>query len=108
MSDITVRHRWSHPATMLGQTSSVAVAVATRATLTPWRLLMRKPTFLVGAAIIVFWIVCAIFKHAIAPYNPLAQQLLSANVAPSEAHWFGTDPLNRDVLSRIIVSARDI
>ena len=57
---------------------AVAVAVAARATPAPWRLLLRRPTFLVGAAVIVFWIVCAIFGHAIAPYNPLAQQLLSA------------------------------
>ena len=93
---------------MLGPTSSVAVAVAARATPAPWRLLLRKPTFLVGAAVIVFWIVCAIFGHAIAPYNPLAQQLLATNAAPSGAHWFGTDPLGRDVLSRVIVGARDI
>ena len=43
-----------------------------------------------------------------APYNPLAQQLLANNAAPSAAHWFGTDPLGRDVLSRVIVGARDI
>ena len=93
---------------MLGPTSAVAVAVAARATPAPWRLLLRRPTFLVGAAVIVFWIVCAIFGHAIAPYNPLAQQLLGTNAAPSGAHWFGTDPLGRDVLSRIIVGARSI
>jgi peptide/nickel transport system permease protein len=56
----------------------------------------------------VFWIVCAIFGHAIAPYNPLAQQLLGTNAAPSGAHWFGTDPLGRDVLSRVITGAGDI
>jgi peptide/nickel transport system permease protein len=92
----------------LGPTSAAAVAVAARATPAAWRLVVRKPTFLVGAAVIVFWIVCAIFGHAIAPYNPLAQQLLSANAAPSGAHWFGTDPLGRDVLSRVIVGARTI
>src|SRR5580658_7049228 len=94
--------------TTLGPGSAAAVAVAARATPAQWRLLVRKATFLAGAAIIVFWIVCAIFGHAIAPYNPLAQQLLSANVAPSGAHWFGTDPLGRDVLSRVLVGARDI
>jgi peptide/nickel transport system permease protein len=94
--------------TILGPGSAAAVAVAARATPAQWRLLVRKATFLAGLAIIVFWIVCAIFGHAIAPYNPLAQQLLSANVGPSGAHWFGTDPLGRDVLSRTIVGARDI
>ena len=94
--------------TALGPTSVAAVAVAARGTPAPWRLLARKPTFIVGAAILLFWIVCAIFGHAIAPYNPLAQQLLATNAAPSAAHWFGTDPLGRDVLSRVLTGARDI
>jgi peptide/nickel transport system permease protein len=94
--------------TTLGPTSAKALAVAARGTPAPWRLLARKPTFIVGAAILLFWIVCAIFGHAIAPYNPLAQQLLNTNAAPSGAHWFGTDPLGRDVLSRVITGARDI
>ena len=94
--------------TTLGPTSAVAVAAAARAAPAQWRLLVRKPAFLVGAAIIVFWIVCAIFGHQIAPYNPLAQQLLLTNTAPSGAHWFGTDPLGRDVLSRVIIGARSI
>jgi peptide/nickel transport system permease protein len=88
--------------------TEVAVTVPVRRTAPAWRLLLRRPTFLVGAAILLFWVICAIFGHAIAPYNPLAQQLLSANAAPSGAHWFGTDPLGRDVLSRVIVGARDI
>jgi peptide/nickel transport system permease protein len=92
----------------LGPGSSVAVAVAARATPAQWRLLVRKPTFLAGTAIVVFWIVCAIFGHAIAPDNPLAQQLLATNAGPSGAHWFGTDEIGRDVLSRVIVGARDI
>ena len=95
-------------ATTLGPASAAALAVAARSTPAPWRLLLRKPTFLIGAAILLFWIVCAVFGHAIAPYNPLAQQLLGTNAAPSGAHWFGTDPLGRDVLSRVIVGARSI
>jgi peptide/nickel transport system permease protein len=73
-----------------------------------WRLLLRRPAFVVGAAILLFWVVCAIFGGAIAPHNPLAQQLLATNHAPSAAHWFGTDQLGRDVLSRVIVGARSI
>src|SRR6202021_1004173 len=93
---------------VLGPGSATAVAVAARATPDAWRLVVRRPTFLVGAAIALFWIVCAIFGPSFAPYNPLAQQLLAVNAAPSGSHWFGTDPLGRDVLSRIIVGARDI
>jgi peptide/nickel transport system permease protein len=92
----------------LGPTGAAAVAVAARATPARWRLLLRRATFWVGAGILLFWVVCAIFGHLFAPYDPLAQNLLEANTAPSSAHWFGTDPLGRDVLSRVITGARDI
>jgi peptide/nickel transport system permease protein len=87
--------------------AEVAVASA-RGEMPPWRLLLRRPTFLVGTAILVFWVVCAVFGHLIAPQDPLAQQLLATNKAPSGAHWFGTDQLGRDVFSRVIVGARSI
>ena len=87
--------------------AEVAVASA-RGELPPWRLLLRRPTFIVGAAILLFWVVCAVFGHMIAPQDPLAQQLLATNKAPSGAHWFGTDQLGRDVFSRVIVGARSI
>ena len=83
------------------------VAVPARAT-ARWRLLARKPTFLVGAAILSLWIVCAIFGESIAGYSPLSQSLLAANTGPSAAHWFGTDQLGRDVLARVITGSRDI
>jgi peptide/nickel transport system permease protein len=92
----------------LGPTGAAAVAVAARATPARWQLLLRRPAFWVGAGILLFWVVCAVFGYLIAPYDPLAQQLLSNNAAPSAAHWFGTDPLGRDVLSRVITGARDI
>ncbi len=92
----------------LGPVVAVAVAVPALRGQTRWRLLLRRPTFGVGAAILLFWVVCAIFGHLFAPDNPLAQQLLLANAAPSGSHWFGTDPLGRDELSRVIVGARDI
>jgi peptide/nickel transport system permease protein len=98
MTDITVA-----PA------AGVVVAHAERSgELTSWRLLLRRPTFLVGAAILVFWIVCALFSGAIAPHDPLAQELLATNKPPSAAHWFGTDQLGRDVLSRVIAGSRTI
>jgi peptide/nickel transport system permease protein len=91
------------------ETPTAAVTVAHgRGELPPWRLLLRRPTFIVGAAILLFWVVCAVFGHAIAPQDPLAQQLLATNKGPSGAHWFGTDQLGRDVFSRVLVGARSI
>jgi len=88
--------------------AAIAVVRAPRGELTTWRLILRRPTFIAGALILAFWIICALFGNTIAPDNPLAQQLLATNNAPSHAHLFGTDQLGRDVLSRVIVGARSI
>jgi peptide/nickel transport system permease protein len=72
------------------------------------RQLVRSPAFLIGAAILLWWIICALFGKTIAPYNPVTGSLTAFNDPPSGAHWFGTDSLGRDVLSRVIVGARDI
>jgi peptide/nickel transport system permease protein len=88
--------------------AEVAAAVARPGTTASWRLLLRRPTFLAGVAILLFWVACALFGGKIAPYDPLAQQLLLFNHAPSAAHWLGTDQIGRDVFSRIIVGARSI
>jgi peptide/nickel transport system permease protein len=93
---------------IVSTTALVLPNVAGQRELPAWRLLLRHPTFVVGALILLFWVACAIFGSAIAPHNPLAQQLLLTNKAPSAAHWFGTDQLGRDVLSRVIVGAKTI
>ena len=72
------------------------------------RQLVRSKLFLLGAAILLFWIVCAIFGTLIAPDSPYAQNLNAINRAPSGAHLFGTDSLGRDMLSRVIVGSRGI
>ncbi len=92
----------------LAMPPGIVASDAERRELPVWRLLLTRPTFVTGAAILLFWITCAIFGTAIAPHDPLAQQLLATNHAPSGAHWFGTDQLGRDVLSRVIVGARTI
>jgi peptide/nickel transport system permease protein len=92
----------------LGPTGAAAVVAASRATPARWWLLLRKATFWAGGSIVLFWVVCAVFGYLFAPFNPLAQNLLAANTAPSGVHWFGTDPLGRDMLSRVITGSRDI
>jgi peptide/nickel transport system permease protein len=70
--------------------------------------LARSKTFLIGAVIVGFWVLCALFGGTLAPHDPLAQNLLLVNHSPVSGHWFGTDQLGRDVLSRVIVGARSI
>src|SRR5207302_3822025 len=70
--------------------------------------LVRSKTFIVGAAIVVFWALCAILGSALVPHDPLAQNVPPWNTSPSGSHWFGTDQLGRDVFSRVIVGARSI
>jgi peptide/nickel transport system permease protein len=61
----------------------------------------------VGAAICVVMLVAiAVFAPVIAPYDPLTQSVLNANLAPSADHWLGTDQFGRDVLSRVIFGSR--
>lgn len=74
----------------------------------PLRRLMAMPSFLIGALIVTFWILCALFGALVVPYDPFATDVMQSLAPPSDAHWFGTDQLGRDILSRVIVGARDI
>lgn len=65
----------------------------------------RRPMAIVGGTVIVLWFLIAIFAPLIAPYDPLAQDFPRL-APPSAAHWFGTDVLGRDVLSRTVYGAR--
>ncbi|HEU0247283.1 MAG TPA: ABC transporter permease [Gaiellaceae bacterium] len=72
------------------------------------RLLVRSPSFVVGACILGFWIACAIVGERLTPYDPIFDQTPDLGVAPSSEYWFGTDRLGRDVFSRVIAGSRDI
>jgi len=72
------------------------------------RALVRSKTFVVGAAILVFWVFDAIFWRAIVPHDPLAVDPIGTLKAPSGAHWFGTDNLGRDVFSRVLAGAATV
>jgi peptide/nickel transport system permease protein len=84
------------------------VSTTTEPPRTVVRTLLRSPTFVIGMAIIVFWVVCAIFGPQIVPHSPFENDLRSINQPPSSEHWFGTDRLGRDMFSRVIVGSRDI
>ncbi|WP_085370536.1 ABC transporter permease [Leifsonia sp. NCR5] len=64
-----------------------------------------RPWTVVSMAVIVVWALLAVFAPWIAPYDPL--KTVGDNLqSPSGAHWFGTDELGRDVLSRVITGTR--
>jgi peptide/nickel transport system permease protein len=59
-----------------------------------------------GAVLIVIFVTFALFAPWIAPQDPYYIDLPSRLMRPSAAHWFGTDELGRDILSRVIYGAR--
>lgn len=71
-----------------------------------WARSMRQKSAVIGLAIVLFFILLAVFAPWIAPYDPVASDWMGVRQAPSAAHWMGTDDLGRDVLSRIIFGAR--
>jgi peptide/nickel transport system permease protein len=78
--------------------------VARRETL---RQLGRSKTFIVGIAIVGFWVFWAIVGARLTPYDPLAQTS-SVLVRPFGHYWLGTDTLGRDVLSRVLAGATSV
>jgi peptide/nickel transport system permease protein len=89
---------------------SVAEATEYRADPRPRRLqatlqAFRHPLAITGLVIATAWLLIAIFAPLIAPYDPLDQSFVPLH-APEPGHWFGTDELGRDVLSRVLYGAR--
>lgn len=71
-----------------------------------WKVLRKNKLAMVGLAIIVFFILVAVFAPQIAPYKFDEGELVMKNKAPSAEHWFGTDYNGRDVFSRVVYGAR--
>ncbi|WP_141582234.1 ABC transporter permease [Actinomadura sp. WMMA1423] len=70
-----------------------------------WAHLLRRPVSAAGLAIIALMFVLAVLGPLLAPSGP-NEVGPSRLQPPSAAHWFGTDELGRDVLSRVILAAR--
>ena len=67
--------------------------------------LLRSPLTVIGFAIILIFVLSAVFAPLLAPMDP-AQQILSQRLKPPSAgHWLGMDQLGRDVLSRLLFGA---
>lgn len=70
------------------------------------RAILRNPMAMIGLAVIVFWVLVAIFAPLISPYDPNAQKVEDRLEPPSAKYFFGTDELGRDVFSRVVYGAR--
>jgi peptide/nickel transport system permease protein len=73
----------------------------------PRRRTPRLPVkLLIGAAIVVLLILISVLAPLIAPYPFDGMSILNRFKAPSSLHWFGTDEIGRDVLSRTLYGTR--
>jgi peptide/nickel transport system permease protein len=81
-------------------TAATQAPVLSRARL---RALVRRPTFVISAAILVFWILAALLWHVVGlnPYADTGKML----AAPSWSQPFGTDELGRSVFARTLAGA---
>lgn len=75
------------------------------------RRLRRSPMAITGAAIMLLFVVLAVVGQSIAPYDPIANvgldQIRPGQIpGPSAEHWLGLDEVGRDVMSRLLVGAR--
>jgi peptide/nickel transport system permease protein len=71
-----------------------------------WRLLLGNPVTMASTVILAVVLVVAVGAKWIAPYGINDVDVPSALQGPSGAHWFGTDELGRDVLSRVLVAVQ--
>ena len=66
----------------------------------------HNPLAALGVVLVIVFVIFAIFAPWIAPQDPAAIDLPARLDRPSHTHWFGTDELGRDILSRVIYGAR--
>ncbi len=72
-----------------------------------WRKFRRQHVALVAGAFVVLLVLLAVAAPLIVPFDPENYfDYDRINARPSATHWFGVDPLGRDILSRIVMGAR--
>jgi peptide/nickel transport system permease protein len=70
------------------------------------RIAATSPLATVGLLLVALFVIMGLFAPLVAPYDPAQINLAGRLTPPSAPHWFGTDELGRDILSRIIFGAR--
>ncbi len=67
-----------------------------------WQRLHLNPTLVIGAGLLGLIILSAIFAPLLAPAKPTDVDLSAVRLPPAPEHWFGTDAIGRDLLSRVL------
>jgi peptide/nickel transport system permease protein len=84
----------------------VDVVLRTDRSARTWRRVLRRPQTIAGVVLLIALVVLAVFAPLFAKYGPDAVPPGGARLAPSSAHWFGTDQLGRDEFSRVLYGGR--
>jgi peptide/nickel transport system permease protein len=71
-----------------------------------WYVFGDNPVTAGALGLFIALVVLAVVGPMIAPYDPLASDTTMALQAPSRMHWFGTDQVGRDILSRVLAATR--
>ncbi|MBP1777281.1 MAG: binding-protein-dependent transport system inner rane component [candidate division NC10 bacterium] len=71
-----------------------------------WRQLRRNRLSLVGSLIVLSLVLVALAAPVLGLSNPVKLNIPQRFLPPGPGHWFGTDQLGRDVLSRVVYGAR--
>ena len=92
------------------QATAPAAPIAARRVMSPNTLMARRftkeKTAVFGLLVILLFALLAVFAPALAPFDPLAQDIPNGLAPPSPDHWMGTDKLGRDIFSRMLYGAR--
>ncbi|HET8576538.1 MAG TPA: ABC transporter permease [Methylomirabilota bacterium] len=94
-----------------GFTAAIPAAADTRERTTgplrrAWRRAARRPPALVGAAVVLLYVLLALGAPWLAPADPLRTDWSQIRKPPTAAHPFGSDDLGRDILSRVVWGTR--
>ena len=91
---------------MSTQPAAVLPVVPPRSENRAWAKFKRNRVAVIGAVLVLFFVVVAIFAPLLATHDPFQTSFMTVRKAPSLQFWLGTDELGRDIYSRMIYGAR--
>jgi ABC-type dipeptide/oligopeptide/nickel transport system permease subunit len=75
-------------------------------TLETLKRVFKTPSAKIGGIVFAIIVFIAVFAPLLAPYTPYEMDLRSIYLSPCKEHWFGTDAMGRDVMSRLMYGAK--